>query len=191
MKTHSLVTTALVGVCCVFLAGCAPKAAPESAPKVTPTSTIPSSVPETQKIQTDICGKLPTAKVAEITGVKVDPPVVTTIESVTGAKRHVCTYNKSGEATNVIAKTTVIFRSEVKPEVFQQLWSNQQQAQQKVMQPVSGVGTEAFIGQSGDQPVLYMLIPDAQFWIQMGQTSLSSEKQADLITKLGQTAATK
>lgn len=187
MNKHILLTAAFMGTS-FLLAGCQPQATtPEPSPS--PVSMIPSSVPETTKVQTDICGKLPTSDIATITGVKVDPPAVTTTESITGAKRHTCLYSRTGDPENNILKVTVTFKSETPAEAFQQLWSNQQQAHQQTMRSLSGVGTEAFISQSSGQPVLYMLVPDAQYWIQMGTTTQSAQAQSDMIERLAKVIA--
>jgi len=188
MNKHFLLTAAFVGTS-FLLAGCQPQSSSQTSPSPSPVSMIPSSVPETTKIQTDICGKLPTSEIATITGVKVDPPAVTTTESITGAKRHTCVYSRAGAPEDMILKVTVSFKSETTSEAFQQLWSNQQQAQQQTMQSLSGVGTEAFISQTSGQPVLYMLVPDAQYWIQMGTTTQSAQAQSNTIEKLAKAIA--
>jgi len=182
MKAHALLFTALIGIGFFLLTGCTPQEKPlPGQPNANPTSTIPSSVPETFKIQTEICGKISPEAIATITGVKVDPPAVTTIDSVTGTKRHICSYSKTGEPAANVVKVTVVFKNDTNTELFQQLWANQQQAQQSDMKSISGAGTEAFIGRTNNQPILYMLAPTAQYSIQLGVTSESAVKQEQTI----------
>ncbi|MBW7944194.1 hypothetical protein H3C70_02245 [Patescibacteria group bacterium] len=188
MKTKTLLATTLVGISCFLLAGCQP-ATQEAAPSPSPVSTIPSTIPETSIVQGEICGKLPADVVASVTGIKVDAPSVTTIESTTGAKRHICAYPKTGTPDENVVFVNVTFRSDTTPDAFQQLWANQQQAQQAFFQPVTGVGTEAFMGQVDNQPVIYMLVPEAQYWIKMGDASLSAARQTELVQRLARSIA--
>lgn len=189
MKIQAMLSSVVIALTCVVLAGCQPQPKVQNLPSASPTSAAPSSVPETQKVQTDVCGNISMTSIASITGVKVSPPSVTTIDSVTGAKRHVCSYSKVGEPNANVVKVTVVFKSETKSNTFQQLWANQQQTHQKNMKSVPGIGTEAFVGQSGTQPVLYVLAPAAQYWIQMGDTTQSADTQTAMIEKIAKTIA--
>jgi len=186
MKLNKALTSLIIGTSCLVFAGCQPVPTPEETPTTSPTSTIPSTVPETLQVQADICGKLPSAIVSEVTGVRVAAPSVTTIESTTGAKRHVCAYAREGNPAEVVAYVNVSFRKESTSEAYQLLWDNQKTSQAQTATPVPNLGTEAYLGQVDNQPTLYVLFPDAQYWIRMGQTTQSPERQAQIVQGLAE-----
>lgn len=189
MTVKHLLVTAFVGLSFMLLSGCTRQTEePTATPSPTVNSKIPQTVPETTQVQADICGGFTIDVVSQATGTKVAPPSVRTIESSSGAKRHVCTYFKDGDPATPIAYINVTFRKEGSSESFQQLWEGQKQSQENSMTPVTGIGTEAFMGVVDNQPVVYVLAPEAQYWIRMGKTTLSNERQTTIVQNIAKSA---
>lgn len=188
MKASTVLTTAVVGLSCVLFAGCRPAATVEPSPSPAVTSTIPKTVPETLQVQADICGKFPVEVISKATGTQVAAPSVNTIESTSGTKRHVCTFFEVDDPANQVAYVNVSYRKENTGDTFQKLWEGQKTSQGEKATPVTGIGTEAFMGVVDDQPVLYVLTPEAQYWIRMGKTTLSAERQTSIVQSIGKSA---
>jgi hypothetical protein len=102
------------------------------------------------------------------------------IGGASGATRHVCTYSKQNDLAINLFNMTVAFKKENKPEAFQEMWN----AQKEGAQAVSGVGVETYTKEVNDQPMLYILTEDAQYWLQMAETSLNNGQQREKLQEV-------
>lgn len=188
MPTRFLPQLLILTASAMFLAGCQSQPVAPNQPSPSPAAVIPSTQPETTIVQTEICGRFAAATVSQVTGSKVAPPLVTTVESSGGAKRHICTYTREGDSTTVVTYINVSFRRESTSEAYQQLWESQKTGQSTPATPVTGLGTEAFFGTVDNQPVLYVLTPEAQYWLRLGASTQAADRQRETLQRLARAA---
>lgn len=167
---------------CLVFAACAPKQT-EQVMVVPPSLAQALPVEETRattEVQQNICGKLSAARLSQLLGTDVGQPSVTMIGATSGATRHVCTYAKRDDLAVSLLNMTVTFKKENKTESFQEMWN----AQKEDAQTVNGVGVEAYTKEVNDQPMLYILTEDAQYWLQVAETSLSNAQQREKLQEV-------
>ncbi len=184
MKAKIVFATTLVLSSLLFV-GCKPKTVePSVVSSPTPAAQPVKVQAEAAQVQKDICGKLTATAVSSAVGTKVMAPTVTTIDSTTGAKRHVCTYSKDGDPGTNVVYLNVTFKGENKSEMFQQLWENQKVAQKDPLEEVAQLGSQAFYGVVDKQPVLYVLTENGQYWLRLGMTTQNVNKQKEVLKKM-------
>jgi len=184
MQYKQLHTLVFISASCLLFAGCKPKPAGEAMITPSPAAVQQSPVPvvEAAQVQKDICGKLSPAVVSQLTGVKVGPPTVITIDNPTSATRHVCSYNQSDETAAEILQMTVSFKKENKNEAFLQLW----EAQKSGANLIDGMGAEVYTRELDGKAMMYVMTPDTQYWLRLGKTDQTPAKQMELLTRVAQ-----
>lgn len=167
---------------CLVFAACAPKQTEEvMVVPPSPAQALPVyETRETTEVQRNICGKLSAAKLSQLLGTNVGQPSVTMFESEGNPDFHECRYAKRDDLEVVLLYMAVAFKKETKTESFQFLWNMQIED----AQAVNGVGVEAYTKEQNGQPVLYILTEDAQYWLQMAETSLNNAQQREKLQEV-------
>jgi hypothetical protein len=184
MQYKSLVVSSTLAISCLVFAGCKPKPVAENPRPFNPSPSARPAAPvaETLQVQNNICGKLSAEAVTQLTGIKVGPPSVTKISGGTGATRYICSYAKEGDLSILVLHMNVSFKKESPADKFQQLWD----AQKADAKKVDDLDVEAYTKVVDQQPVLYVMAPDAQYWLKMGKLNQDDNKQMSQLRQAAQ-----
>lgn len=182
MKSRNLYLFIAIASTCLFFAGCKPKPKEEVMNDQQPIVASPPPVDSvvTEKVQQEACGKLPADVASKVLGIQVEAPSVTQVVNTQGAARNICTYSRQNDLSINVLTMTASYTRDNDPQRFQQLWD----AQKKDATKVEGLNGEVYTKNFDNQPYVYVLTGDAQYWLVMGKLNQSEAQQLETLKKV-------